>query len=179
MLPSKWAKLCKSTVNSSIVSFICGTTWKFSLVHPGLTSLSPPALFPLQSECNQLWHEKTRSLSVRTRASLPLTVLCWLSSTSPKTASLSLPLHLPHILCAYEHQNAIRPSKTPLVPWLAGPRTVVVHSEPSERRLLLTTGPLLQPLWKINPKKSHSWGKILGSERRIEQLGQITPSEIQ
>lgn len=90
MLPSKWAKLCKSTVNSSIVSFICGTTWKFSLVHPGLTSLSPPALFPLQSECNQLWHEKTRSLSVRTRASLPLTVLCWLSSTSPKTASLSL-----------------------------------------------------------------------------------------
>lgn len=77
---------------------------------------------------------------------------------------------LPCILCVYEHQNAIRPSQTPLVPALVGP-TVAVHSQPSGRWLVLTTGPLLQPLWKITPKKSLSWGKILGSVRRIEQLG--------
>lgn len=88
-LPSSWLKQCKSTVNSSIVFFICGTTWKFPSFS---TSLSLPALFPLQSECNQLWHEKTRSLSVRT-----LLVFRWQSSAdsppppSPKTASLPPP----------------------------------------------------------------------------------------
>lgn len=65
---------------------------------------------------------------------------------------------LPCILCVYEHRNAIRPSKTPLVPGLVGP-TVAVHSQPPWRWLFLTTGPLLQLLWKITPEKSHSWGK--------------------
>lgn len=162
------------------MSLISETTWKFLLCTqvPHLCLL--PALFPLWTECNQLWHEKTRSLSVRT-----LLVFRWQSSADsppplsppkwPLSHLLVSPLTPPHIRCAYEHQNAIRASKTPLVPRLARPRTVVVHSE----LWALTTGPLLQSLWKINPKKSHSRGKILGSERQIEQLGKISPGKIQ
>lgn len=75
------------------------------------------------------------------------------SAVSPPSSPPS-PKHPPPscFLCVYEHQNAIRPSKTPLVPGLAGP-TVAVHSQPSGRWLFLTTGPLLQPLWKIPPPK--------------------------
>lgn len=152
------------------MSLICGETTLPSYIH---TLLSSSALFPLWSGCNQLWHEKTCPLSVMTQPVLH----CFPSflTSSPKTP---WPPPLPCILCVYEHQNAIRPSKTPLVPGLAGP-TVAVHSQPSGRWLFLTTGPLLQPLWKITPEKSHSWGKILGSVRLIEQLGQITPGKTQ
>lgn len=59
---------------------------------------------------------------------LCLSGLCKSSADSPlltpllpqKSLSPTSLSPLPHICCAYEHQNAIRPSKTPLVPWLAG-----------------------------------------------------------
>lgn len=113
------------------MSLISGTTWTFHVFIPASHLCLLPALFPLRSECNQLWHEKTRSLSVRT-----LLVFHWQSSADspspgPKTASPAppcLPFLTPSVL---KHQNAIRPFKTPLVPWLAGPRTTVVHSETS------------------------------------------------
>lgn len=150
----KWVKQRKKRYLLGTMSFIWWETTFPSFIH---TLLSSSTLFPLGSGCNQLWHEKTSPLSVMTQP----VCRCFPSflSSSPKTPWP--PPLLPCILCVYEHQNAIRPSKTPLVPGLVGP-TVAAHSQPSGRWLFLTTGPLLQPLWKITGEKSHSWEKNTG-----------------
>lgn len=93
---SKWTQQVKLAVNTTLVSPseecpLSETTRKLPQCDSSPPSLSPPCSFLLQSECNQLWHEKTRSLSVRT-----LLVLCWQSSTdSPSRPSLnpSIPHH--------------------------------------------------------------------------------------
>lgn len=95
-------------------------------------------------------------------ASPLLTVLYWLSFSSFSKPLDPPPLQLPpppHIRCAYEHQNAIRPSRTPLVPWPVGLHTEVVHSEPRELWLLLTDGPQLRPLWENKTPKEPFWRK--------------------
>lgn len=83
------------------------------------TSVFSCSFLPLWSESNQLWHEKTRSLSV----SPLLTPLLRLPpSPTPNSAPSHPPILSPtHIRRAYKHQNAIRPSKTPPVPRLDGP----------------------------------------------------------
>lgn len=99
-----------------------------SLVHPHICLL---LLFSHSGvnviSCDMRKHVLCLSGLCYSSADSPLlTLLLLLPQTSLSPTTLS---PLPHIRCAYEHQNAIRPSKTPLVPWLVGPCTVVVHSE--------------------------------------------------
>lgn len=72
-------------------SLISGRTWKFPscILGPHLCLL--PVHFPLWSKCNQLWHVKTRPLSVRT-----LLVLLSVPPLPPPKCPLShLPISLP------------------------------------------------------------------------------------
>lgn len=77
---SKWIKHGKLTVNSAVVSGLeecpLSLDQHGSFPRSSRPRVSSLLFSPLQSECNQLWHEKTRSLSVRT-----LLVFCWQSST--------------------------------------------------------------------------------------------------
>lgn len=88
-------------------------------------------------------------------------VLClsWPDQSSAFSPPSSLPspkrpdLHPPAcFLCVYGHQNAIRPSKTPLVPGLVGP-TVAAHSQPSGRWLFSHHWAFATAFVKNNPRK--------------------------
>lgn len=162
-----------------------GSTWKLPQTHPSPPLLSPPCSFPLQSECNQLWHEKTRSLSVRT-----LLVLCWQSSTdspslNPPIPHHSTPLSTPHCL-PLPTSAVLMNIKMPLGPpkhlWSLGWWGFTLKlctPSPASSDYCSPMGLSSSRSEKIKPKKSHSGGKTQRSKRQMEQLGQITPGRIQ
>ena len=131
----KWAKWCKSTANSTIVSGNSGlylwNNMELFLIHPHICLL---LLFSHSGvnliSCDMRKHVLCLSRLCQSSAdSHRLTLLLLLLPQNVLSPTTLVPL--PHIRCVYEHQNAIRFSKTPLVPRLVKPFTVVVHSEPS------------------------------------------------